>query len=394
MGKLVKKLLILGGGHSEIPLIKAAKALGFYTITTGYDKDGLGHPYADAYIFADFSDKAQILQIVQEHQIDFLIPSCNDFAILTAAFVNEHVTVGVFDSYEITKQIHHKTAFKTLAFELNLSVAKSKMLKQDSDLTSIDLSYPLIVKPIDLSGGKGVTKVETPQELKKGLAYAFEQSREQSILVEEFIEGSHHSCSLLIKDHHILFSFFADEYFYLNPYLVEGAYANPQLKSDIKNRILADSQHLIDNLDLCDGILHIQFIIKDDKPYILEITRRSPGDLYIDLVSYATSIDYAKAIVSLHTNSSYTPTKKDQIQKSILRHCIMADQNGYIQEVTFSTQLKTHIFHDILWYKKGETIEDFMKHKVGIVFAQFETIDQLKNTLSHIHKHITVKVSK
>jgi len=394
MGNLVKKLLILGGGHSEIPLIKAAKALGFYTITTGYDKKGLGHPYADAYIFADFSNKELILQIVQEHHIDFLIPSCNDFAILTAAFVNEHINVGVFDSYEITKQIHHKTAFKTLAFELNLSVAKSKMLKQDSDLTSIDLSFPLIVKPIDLSGGKGITKVETLQELKEGLTYAFEESREQYVLVEEFIEGSHHSCSLLIKDRQILFSFFANEYFYLNPYLVEGAYANPQLKADIKNQILADSQQLINHLHLCDGILHVQFIIKDEKPYILEITRRSPGDLYIDLVSYATSIDYAKAIVSLHTNGSYTPTKKGQIQKCILRHCIMADQNGYIQEVTFSPQLKTHIFHDILWYKKGETIEDFMKYKAGIVFAQFENIDQLKSTLPSIHKLITLRVNK
>jgi len=390
----MKKLLILGGGHSEIPLIKAAQALGFYTITTGYDKNGLGHPYADAYIFADFSNKEQILQIVKEYHIDFLIPSCNDFAILTAAFVNEHINVGVFDSYEITKQIHHKTAFKTLAFELNLSVAKSKMLKKDSDLTSMDLSFPLIVKPIDLSGGKGVTKVKTLQELKEGLAYAFKQSREQYVLIEEFIEGSHHSCSLLIKDHQILFSFFADEYFYLNPYLVEGAYANLQLKTDIKNQILVDSQQLIDNLNLCDGILHIQFIIKDGKPYILEVTRRSPGDLYVDLVSFSTNIDYAKAIISLHTGSSYTPSGKGHTQKSILRHCIMADQNGYIQEVAFDSQLKTHIFQDILWYKKGETIENFMKYKAGIIFAQFDTIDQLKSTLTHIHKQITVKVSK
>jgi len=71
----MSSLLILGGGHSEIPLIKASKELGFYVITTGYNRDGLGHKYSDEYIYADFSNKDEILNIVKERKIDFIVPS-------------------------------------------------------------------------------------------------------------------------------------------------------------------------------------------------------------------------------------------------------------------------------------------------------------------------------
>ena len=65
----LKKLLLLGGSHAEIPLIQAAQSLGWYVITTGNNRDGLGHPYADKMVFADFSDKDAMLELARDNGI-------------------------------------------------------------------------------------------------------------------------------------------------------------------------------------------------------------------------------------------------------------------------------------------------------------------------------------
>jgi len=388
----LKKILINGGGHSEIPLILASKKLGFYTITTGFNKDGLGHTYSDEYIYADFSDQTQIEDIVKTHHIDFVIPACNDFSILTTTSINEKISIGIFDSYETTKLLHHKSRFKTLALELGLNVAQSITFDKTESIEKLThLQYPLIIKPIDLSGGKGVTKIDNQNQLDDAINKAFISTKEKSILIEEFIEGSHHSCSILIKNKKIILSFFANEYFYKNPYLVEGAYSNDDIDNTIKKNILKDSQTLIDTLNLSDGLLHIQFIIKDDTPYILEITRRSPGDLYLNLVSYSMGIDFASLIIKLHIGTLDKLDIKDTKQKAILRHCLMSDTNGKISELYFDNNLKKYLFDKLLWYRKDDIIENYLTYKAGIIFAEFEDIYTLQNMLKDIHNLIQIK---
>ena len=78
-----KKMLLLGGGHAEIPLIQAAQSLGWYVITTGNAREGLGHPYADKNVFADFSDKDAMLELAKSEGVQAVCSGCNDFALLS-----------------------------------------------------------------------------------------------------------------------------------------------------------------------------------------------------------------------------------------------------------------------------------------------------------------------
>ena len=106
--KSMKKMLLLGGSHAEIPMIQAAKKMGYYVITSGNQVDGLGHPYGDKYVQADFSDKEAILQLAKKEQVDAICSGCNDFACLTAAYVAEKLGSPGHDSYENAIKIHHK----------------------------------------------------------------------------------------------------------------------------------------------------------------------------------------------------------------------------------------------------------------------------------------------
>lgn len=385
----MQKLLILGGGYAEIPLIKAAKELGFYVITTGYYATELGHQHSDEYIHADYSNKELMVDIVKSAKIDFIVPSCNDFSILSAAYISQTLKIGRFDTYEATKILHHKDLFKVFAMQHKLHVPMAHIVKSWEDVTSLELQYPLMVKPIDLSGGKGVRKVFNEEELREAFQEAKQLTRESEILLETFIEGTHHSASLLIKNKEIVFEFFADEYFFLNKHLVAGANSNFSIAPEVKEKVLIDTRKMVEALDLADGIIHIQFICYDDTPYILEVTRRSPGDLYLDLVKYSRNIEYAKSIVQAHCGLEFSIGELEQ--KAVLRHCIMTDRQGEVEEIVFDDTIKDKIKHQYIWAKSGDKIENIMTQKFGIVFFEFATQQEMQavqkniNTLVKVH---------
>ena len=386
----MQKLLILGGGYAEMPLIKAAKELGFYVLTTGYYKNELGHNYSDEYIYADYSNKEAMVSIVQNANIDYVVPGCNDFSILTASYISEKLKIGKFDSYETTKILHHKDLFKIFAMEHNLNVPKAHIVKSLEDVTTLKLEYPLMVKPIDLSGGKGIKKVYSEAELREAFSEAIQLTREPKIVLEKFIDGTHHSASLLIKNGEIAFEFFADEYFYINKYLVAGASSNFNITSEVRMKVLSDTQKMVDILHLVDGIIHIQFIIHNATPYILEVTRRSPGDLYLDLVAYSRNIEYSKNIVQAHCKLAFDIGNLEE--NSILRHCIMANKYGRVDDIVFDNSIQDKIMNKYIWVKEDSEIENIMTQKFGIVFFQFKAEQEMKVIEKNINNLVEVRV--
>ena len=168
----------------------------------------------------------------------------------------------------------------------------------DIALSSIeDFSFPLIVKPVDLSGGKGITKIESPSESKNALERAFSISKSGRIVIEEFINGTRHGYSAFIRDGKVVFYFADDEHYYLNQYMVSAASTPTTAPQNAINQLTEQTQKIARILSLKTGIFHIQFIMSGNVPVIIEICRRPPGDLYITLVQHATGVDYPSWIV-------------------------------------------------------------------------------------------------
>ena len=113
----MKKMLIAGGGYADIPLIKAAKKLGYFVITSGNRPDDMGHPYADKVSLADFSDAEAILSVAKENKVDGICPCCNDFSALSAAYAAEKLGLPGHDTFEVTRLLHHKDLYRNFARE-------------------------------------------------------------------------------------------------------------------------------------------------------------------------------------------------------------------------------------------------------------------------------------
>lgn len=203
------KLLIAGGGHAEIPLIQAGKALGFYVITSGNRPQDLGHPFADETRLEDFSDHEAMLVLAKGLRVDAICAGCNDFAALSASYVAEQLQLPGHDPHEVVKLIHHKDRYREFAQEKGIATPKARgYASLDAALSDLEeFRYPLMIKPVDLTGGKGIAQANSIAEGRKAAVRAFDMSPAKRVVVEEFIEGSRHSISTFVRNGEVVFFF-------------------------------------------------------------------------------------------------------------------------------------------------------------------------------------------
>lgn len=464
-----KRLLLLGGGHAEIPLIQAAQALGYYVITTGNAREGLGHPYADKNVFADFSDKDAMLELARSENVDAVCSGCNDFALLSTAYVCEKLRLPGHDSFETALQIHHKDKYRALAEKLGIATPRAVTVKNQEEFEALlsensawiaspsarndvqnndhfspmpgndkefaanviarnvvtkqsnRLTFPIIVKPVDLTGGKGILRANNLEEAIAAYKNACSRTREDHIVVEEFVEGTNHGFSAFLIGGKVAFCFADNEQYFLNKYMVSGANTPSTTAPAGIAQLVRDSEKLAAHLHLVDGILHIQYIERaDGTPVIIEICRRAPGDLYIKFVKYATGVDYPKMIVSAETGatvcapeiagSSAPETSSSAPEtncggpetncggpaarvKPFLRHCIMAEREGTVHDVVFAPEIQKNIVEKFLWFKSGEKTGDPLYYKAGIVFLQFDSIAEMAEKTAKMTDYIRIEMS-
>jgi biotin carboxylase len=381
-----KKMLLLGGSHAEIPLIQAAQSLGWYVITTGNAREGLGHPYADKNVFADFSDKDAMLELARSEGVQAVCSGCNDFALLSTVYVCEKLGLPGHDSYATSLEIHHKDKYRALATRLDIPTPCALVVRSVTEFEAAitELAFPIIVKPVDLTGGKGIHRAATPEEARIAYKDACNRTRQDHVVVEEFVQGTNHGFSAMLVKSKVAFAFADNEQYFVNKYLVSGANTPSTTAVTGLAKLREYSERIARELNLVDGILHIQYIERDDgTPIIIEICRRTPGDLYIKFVKYATGIDYPKFIVMAETSEDISCIADIPTQGFWLRHCIMAGtdiENGStVRDVTFAPEIQGNIVEKFLWYKPGEVITDKLTYKAGIVFFKFDTLAEMQD---------------
>lgn len=389
-----KKLLIVGGGYADIPLILSAKKLGYHVITSGNRPNDLGHKYSDEYRGADFSDCEAILTLAKTLKIDAICASCNDFSAITCAYVAEQLGLPGHDPYDISQLIHHKDQYRLFAISHGIKTPNAKgFININEALNGIEsLNYPLIIKPVDLTGGKGISTITAMDQLQFALQKAFDASRAKRVIVEEFVTGGRHGFSIFLRDRHVVFFFSDNEHYYLNPFLVSAASTPGNVSPDVEHKLCAEAEKIASLLSLTTGIFHIQYILHKGEPIIIEICRRAPGDLYIKLVEHATDVAYSDWIVKASCGLNCEGLNHKEPNGFYTRHCMMSAHSGKIKNIIFDAKIKKNIIDKLMWWKKGDQVIDVMTSKFGIVFLKFDSKDEMMDKTERMHDLIRVKI--
>jgi biotin carboxylase len=261
-------------------------------------------------------------------------------------------------------------------------------------VATLKLRLPLIVKPVDLTGGKGIKHAFNAREVRKAAIAAFAASKAKRIVVEEFITGSRHGLTCILRDGRVVFHFADDELYHLSQYLVSGASSPTSCSPSAITALIKESERIAHLLDLVDGIFHIQFIQNEEgNPVIVEICRRAPGDLYVELVRHATGAPYAEWIVRASAGLGLANVGSLPPTRCVTRHCLMADHTGVFEGFDFDEDIASRIINRLIWSKEGDQVNDPGSHKFGIVFVHHLNEEQMRKEAPKLQKLLRARVS-
>ena len=185
----MKKLMILGGSRYAIPVIEEAHKLGLYVITCDYLPDNIAHKYSDEYVNVSIIDEEATLKAAQRLKIDGIVSFACDPGVVTAAYVSEKMNLPFQGSYESTKILQDKGLFRQFLADNGFNCPHSKRYTdKKKPFDDIDFfEWPVIVKPVDSAGSKGVTKVDKVEDLADAIEIAVEGSHNGAFIIEDFL---------------------------------------------------------------------------------------------------------------------------------------------------------------------------------------------------------------
>ena len=186
----MRKILLLGGSRYLLPVIKSAHELGLYVITCDYLPNNIAHKYSDEYINVNILDKDAVLEVAKRKQIDGIMSFGVDPGVVTAAYVAEQMGLSFQGSYESVSILQDKELFRKFLTKNKFNCPHAKGYSdKDAPYADIDFfSWPVIVKPVDSAGSKGVTRVNKIEDLKGAIEDALCSSHNGHFIIEDFLD--------------------------------------------------------------------------------------------------------------------------------------------------------------------------------------------------------------
>lgn len=299
---MVKKIAILGASYLQQPLVEKANAMGIETHCFAWDND-LAVCKSIAHFFYPISvlEKEQILKKCQEIGIDGITTIATDICVPSIAYVAEKMDL-ISNSYHTSIISTNKGMMRKEFDEWGVNSPNAIVTSQFNVQDFINFSFPLIVKPTDRSGSRGVTKVSNLNELEIAIIRGLEESLEKKVVIEEFIEGVEVSVESISwkGNHHILA--ITDKVTTGAPYFVELEHHQPSLlASDIQEEIKIQTINALNALGIQFGASHSEFkITVEGKIYAIEVGARMGGDFIgSDLVELSTGYDFVKGVIEV-----------------------------------------------------------------------------------------------
>lgn len=296
-----RNLAIIGASYLQLPLIEKAREMGYTTHAFAWAANDVGEAAADHFYPVSIVEKERIAAICREIGIDGICSIASDLAAVTVNYVAEQLGLPG-NSMNCTIKSTNKHHMRR-TFEKNSDPSpKSILVDEYTDLTKLELNYPVIVKPTDRSGSRGIYKLETPDGLKEAIHASVREGFEKKALVEEFVEGDEYSVEGISFNgqHHILTM--TQKFTTGAPHFIERGHLEPApVSADMYERVSQVVMHALDSLEIRNSASHSEIkITPDGEIYLIEIGGRMGGDcIGSDLVRYSTGIDYVRAVIQV-----------------------------------------------------------------------------------------------
>ncbi len=395
----IKRLLLLGGSAQQVVAITTAKNMGIYTIVCDYLADNPGQFYADKFYLESTTNKEAILEIAQKENIDGIVAYASDPAAPTAAFVAEKLGLPT-NNYASVQILCNKDKFRDFlranGFNTPLSIAYTSI--EEKSIFS-KFNFPVIVKPVDSSGSKGITVVRGQDSILDAMKFALSFSRSGKCIVEEFIENKNKYLiggDVFVVDGKVimwgLLNCHRDSE--VNPLVPVGKSYPLCLGEEDEFNVKKCIQKIVDKLGIKQGAMNVELIVdKAGKVWPIDMGPRNGGNMIPDLLGYIYGIDVVKMTIDVALGNKVV-CDINYAKPYYATHNLHSKENGKFEEIIFSQCLEDKIIKKVIYKKKGDEVEYFdnAAKALGIIFMHFESKEDMLKILENINEHIKIKL--
>lgn len=395
--------MLLGGLRYLKPVIDVAHKQGYYVITADYLPNNIAHKWSDEYCNVSIIDKEAVLIEAQRLQIDGIMSFACDPGVVAASYVQNKMGLPSFGPFESVEILQNKDKFRAFLAKNGFNVPQAKGF--DSVEAAMEEIYwypwPVIVKPTDAAGSKGVTRVDKAEDLKPALEYAMEHSISGHIIVEEFIDkqGCSSDTDSFSEDGKLKFVSFCAQRFdaeATNPY-TPAAYSWPStFTKEQEEYLTSEIQRLITLLNLKTCVYNIEVrVAPNGKPYIMELTPRGGGNRLCEMLRYATGVDMITAITrAMVGDPILEPIEQKPYNGHWAEIILHADKDGVFDHLEISKELPAEIVEEDLWVVKGDKVEGFegANNAIGTLVLKFQTAEELEKAITNQRSWLRVVV--
>lgn len=396
----MNKLMILGGSRYALPVIKAAHRLGVYIITADYLPDNIAHKFSDEYCNVSITDMEATLKEAKARKIDGIISFACDPGVVTAAYVAEQMGLPSVGSYESVSILQNKGRFRAFLREHGFNVPTAKSYTNiEEALKDVDLfHWPVIVKPTDSAGSKGVNRVDDPAQLKEAVEYALSFSRGKEFIVEDFIKQHGYSSDTdsFSVDGELRFVSFNSQRFDLkaeNPY-TPAAYSWPSsMTKEHQEELTSEIQRLIKLLDLGTSIYNIETREGvDGKAYIMECSPRGGGNRLAECLEYSTGISLVENAVRASLGMPIVNMEQKPYDGYWAEVILHSDKPGIFDSLLIDESIEDAIYEQDLWIEKGTAIGGFSaaNESIGTLVLRFDTEERLQEVMREPSRYVKI----
>lgn len=403
------KILILGGGFQQLPAIRKAHELGLTVLLADYLPDAPGRREADQSFLVSTRDKERILELARKEAVDGILAFASDPAEETAAYVAEKLGLpgGMYAAAGI---LGNKRKFREFLAMHRIPAPRYFPM----DYLESDLPYPVVVKPLDSSGSKGVTILRSYDAGRLLRAYraAVSCSLSGQAMAEEYISyGYRHLIGgdVIVRGGNVVLYGLMDCIREERKNLVPCGKIYPCGAGDeVEVRIARILQTVIHKLSITDAEMNVEFIAgKDGEVYPIEIALRCGGNGIPQLLSDATGIDWIREEVQRTLRRANSPNANSLKASKLAENLVSADQNGIYATYNLHAnqpgmyagyelhpELSGYLYREEIFRRKGETVGAYENASgiIGILYFHFASRAEAETYLYDISRYLQVHV--
>ena len=392
---------MLGGSIYQTYAIKEAVKLGYYVITCDYLPGNPGHKFAHEYHNVSTTDKEAVLALARDLKVDGVVAYASDPAAPTAAYVCEKLGLPTspFKSVEILSKKH---LFRKYLTENGFNVPKAnsytKFEEAEQDLKNFRL--PVMVKPVDSSGSKGVNKLTDPSQLKHFFEDALSYSRDKIVLIEEFIvkNGPQISGDAFSVDGKLVFHCLGNEFYSTKvdkDFAPLGECWPTVMPQEVINTLAKDLQRLISSLGMKSNAYNVEAIYGEDgKVYILELGARSGGSLIPQVTALATGVDMVPYVIKAAMGEDCSDLKMAPVKGFWSNYMAHSNETGLYDGIEYGKDFgEKHLVDYVTDTQLGDPIHKYRDAQdcVGELILKYESQEQMFDIIENMDRYFKIK---